>query len=38
MDYDYQQDVFKEAQSSIPIKESNLLFIIVFIKKKNMLY
>ena len=38
-DYDYQQDVFKVAQSSIPIKKSNqfkIVIIIVFIKK-NML-
>ena len=38
-DYDFQQDVFKVAQSSIPIKKSNqfkIVIIIVF-TKKNML-
>ena len=39
-DYDYQQDVFKVAQSSIPIKKRNqfkIVIIIVF-TKKNMLF
>ena len=39
-DYDFQQDVFKVAQSSIPIKKRNqfkIVIIIVF-TKKNMLF
>ena len=39
-DFDFQQDVFKVAQSRIPIKKSNqfkIVIIIVF-TKKNMLF